>query len=623
MKKLFLEQIFTTNKLKTSLILTFTIFSFNIFGQKYFIKESPLKVSELGDKESQEFARIQSNGMYSDHYLVEMGSLADTQSNGTVSLIIPQSECGPLTFRAKSVDYNNEKDYTWYGTFDSTLKAPVCGCELGSATILSSKYGKIGHITVGDQSYELLQLSEDKFLVGKVDSRKLSEKSCGFSHEVPIKSIENIQRTQSDPDCIVRCLVLYTPAALTFEGSVAAVNNRANLAIAQTNTILSNSAIYNLTIELADVIEYQFPGGEVESADPTEDANTLSQDPLVEGEGGLRDQTEADIVLLLTDANHSLNGSVTLDLETLIWLHPDQETAYGVVQTSTATGDDFIFAHELGHLFGSMHRDGRIFRTGDILPCIFGTRRRTIMQVGVGTIEHFSNPDVSFMGKATGTASKNCASIIRDNACTVAQFRDTVEPFAVTLSGDFFMCPCQGANLYANISGGTIGATYNYDWFTSNDGINWSFTNSSGSSTVVTVPCTAGNGVFVRVEVSDNFGNSDSFDRFIEAATSWAGQVGTCVPRLGKVSSDATLSVFPNPTNGQSLISIQVDKESAYTIFIKELNGRVLSTVTDGDILEVGTHSFPFNIAKSRNSLFYIHSIDKDGNIAIEKLLKL
>jgi len=628
MKKLFLKQMFITNKIKTLLIVAFAIFSSNIFGQEYLIKESSLKMRDLRAKESKEFARIQSNEMYTDHYLVEMGSLAKTQSKDAVSILIPQSDCGTLTFRAKSVEYNSEKDYSWHGTLDSTLKEPVCGCVTGSLTLVSSKYGKIGHIMVGELVYELLQIGDDRFLLGKLDSssKVFSKKECAVSHKAPInnttiKSPKKAQKGQSTC-CTVRCIVFYTPAALALEGSVAAINNRVNLAITQTNTALANSDIgsCDLTIELTSVNPYFLPTatGAENPDDIFGDVTAMANDSNPGGAQNFRDGDDADIVVLLTgDVYNDFAGAVVpLD-------HPNRDNAYAIVEAGSATTGRFTFAHEVAHLFGGLHDEAHDFKTGAFL-CFGGTTRRTILRVmaaGQVRIQHYSNPDVDFEGKRTGKNNRNNADIILTNACTVAEFRDTVEPFTVTISGADSGCPCEDLHQYVNFtSGGTPGATFNYSWFVSSDETNWTSLAGASSSIYVAMPCIAGDGIFLRVDVSDNFGNTDSFTRYLEAEY-LSGDV--CIFRMGKVNSETILSVSPNPTNGQSVVSIKVDKESAYTISIKDINGRVLSTVADGDILRIGTHNFPLNITNSKNSLFYIHSVDTDGNQIVEKLLKL
>lgn len=624
MKNLFLKQIFITNKIKTLLIVTFAIFSSNTFGQEYLIKESSLKMRDLKAKESKEFARIQSNEMYSDHYLVEMGSLAKTQSKDAVSILIPQSDCGTLTFKAKSVEYNSEKDYSWQGTLDSTLKEPVCGCVTGSLTLVSSKYGKIGHIMVGELVYELLQIGDDRFLLGKLDSssKVFSKKECAVNHNTPINNtpIKGSNKTQNGQStcCTVRCIVFYTPAALAREGSVAAINNRANLAITQTNDALNNSAIggCDLTVELTSVNQYTLPTGAENPVGIDLDVAAMANDSTPGGAQAFRNGDQADIVVLLTDDVYDAFGIVDA-------IGPADNSAYAIVATGAATTGRFTFAHEVAHLLGGIHGEGHEFKTGAFL-CFGGTTRRTILQqAGVGQvrIQHYSNPDVDFEGKKTGKWNRNNAEIIETNACTVAGFRQTVAPFTVAITGADSGCPCEDLGQFANItSGGTTGATYNYSWFKSSDETNWTSLAGTSSSLYVAMPCIQGDGIFLRVDVSDNFGNTESFTKYLVAEIN-SGDV--CIFRMGKVNSETTLSVSPNPTNGQSIVSIQVDKESAYTISIKDLNGRVLSKVADGEILRAGTHNYPINITNSKNSLFFIHSVDTDGNQIVEKLLKL
>jgi len=478
------------------------------------INESEQTFDDLSFSENQRLSRIQAKAMYTNYHLVKFGSLAEMQQDGKITIRLPESDCEDLVYKAKSVEYRNEQDYTWYGTLESKVEDEECYCRLGSITLISSEFGRIGHISVDDKTYELLELSEDVFVVSKLDGSKFTEEECGVNDKTPkYKSKEDQSAsTRDNGNCDVRCLVLFTNSALNAEGDLAAINNRINLAIAQTNRALRNSDVdrCQLRIELAGVEPYNLnpdpftglPQGESNSI--FNDINSLAMDNASQA---LRDGADADIVILLTDAveNGGNYGGVFGIVEAI---GPNNNTSYAIVETGAATTGRFTFAHEVAHLFGGGHNTdprpgiphGHNFKTGNFLPCIFGKRQRTILNTAGANdvrIQHYSNPNVKFDDKKTGKDNeRDNAQQLRGEACVVAQFRETVEPFSVVIGGERFGCPCQGASITSTIFGGTAGATYTYDWFVSNDGINFTSLPYNGSSALANLPCTEGDGVF-------------------------------------------------------------------------------------------------------------------------------
>lgn len=608
------------------LLFVFATFSLNLFGQELLIEESLQPFNELSFSENEMLTKIQAQGMYTDYYLVEFGALADLQEDGRITINLPDDNCGDLIYKAKSVDYESEQDYTWYGVLETAIEDNGCHCRLGGITLISSEHGKIGHIMVDSKTYELMQLGENKYLLGKLDASKFTESECAVTNDAPIKSsgIDQKVKPRSSGWCEVRCLVLYTAAALDAEGNVAAINNRVNLAITQTNQALINSNLYpcQVSIELAGVQAYN--AFEEESNFIGFDFQRFIDDEM-DDVNQLRDFFEADIVVLLTDGEY---GNVL----GIAAIGPDETRPLAFVQTGAATTGRFTFAHEVAHLFGAGHDNdqrpgiphGHNFKTGDFFPCLFGTRQRTIMNLlgfEGARIQHFSNPDVKFDGEKTGKdGTRDNAQQIANEACIVGQYEESVEPFIVYLGGDQFMCPCKGASLEATVIGGTVGATFDYDWFISNDGINWApLLPYSGSNAIVSVPCTEGDGVFVRVEVEGSDGNTGSSTTFVEAATEWPGQEAPCLQFTGNGGAGQTLALSPNPSEGQSEAILQVYKESAYSITLNDTHGGIVKVLAHNQVLAAGTHHFPFDIP--RNGLFFIHCVDQQGNQIIEKLL--
>ncbi len=109
--------------------------------------------------------------------------------------------------------------------------------------------------------------------------------------------------TRSLGNCTTRCLVLFTDNTVNMEGSLIAVENRINLAIAQTNTALLNSNVDDceLRIELAAIEKLNFTESFSIFDDVTRLRDNTTINDIVEN---LRNVHDADIVVLLAGENY-------------------------------------------------------------------------------------------------------------------------------------------------------------------------------------------------------------------------------------------------------------------------------------------------------------------------------
>ena len=591
-------------------------------AQEPLIQESSKTFEALNSEEQYMYNKILENGLYSEHYLVEYGSLQQMQLEGEIRIKLPGDDCDELLFQAKSVQFESDESYVWYGVLKAQVTDEDCFCRLGAITLVASPTGKIGHITVDEKTYEILELSPETYVAAKVDDEQFTVACPNHGDELDEFSPNTLDRSGGNGNCDVRCLVLFTPAAETFEGSLAAINNRVNLAIAQTNQSFRNSdiAACELRLELAGVEPLAF----IETTDSEVDVTRLANDLNAQQ---LRNDFEADIVMLLT-------GGIYLDaLGRVDSIGPSEADAYAVVETGTATTARLTFAHEVGHLFGARHYNdpdpgtahAEQFKTGNFLPCIFGEKQYTILNTipNQAVIQHYSNPDVTFDGKKTGTTSyRNNAGMIKQNACTVADFRQTVLPYSMYVTGDLFMCPCTGASLQASIGGGSANATYTFVWSQSTDGITFTNLPYTGSGAVVMTPCVVGDGVFVRAECTDNNGATTTSQVFVEAATTWPGQQAPCMAFLSSENnnSDTGISISPNPASEEQTITIEIPTEGKYSIVLKDINGKVLQTLAKNQYFEVGTQIFTTNIAYK--GLVIVQCNDDKGQIRADKLIR-
>lgn len=106
-------------------------------------------------------------------------------------------------------------------------------------------------------------------------------------------------------------------------------------------------------------VEYFY---QVETDDIFFDVDVLANSSIAHS---LRDQYQADLVVLLTDGNYGYAAGVVTEIG------PNESTAFAIVEVDCATAN-LTFAHETAHLFGGLHQNdpdgiyehGYYFNTG-------------------------------------------------------------------------------------------------------------------------------------------------------------------------------------------------------------------------------------------------------------------
>jgi hypothetical protein len=246
------------------------------------------------------------------------------------------------------------------------------------------------------------------------------------------KTTQDSGITATDDGSTFDVMVVYTPAARAAAGGTTAMQALINLAVAETNTAYSRSAV-SPRLRLVHQGEVSY----TESADFSTDLNRLTNpaDGFMDNVHALRDAHGADLVSLIVEGT-SLCG--------LAWLmtaesNSFQTHAFSVVARVCATGN-FSFGHELGHNMGLQH--DRVDAPADgVFPFSHGYVDtphgfRDIMGVaascgGCMRIQNFSNPNVIFNGFPAGVAqsspqSADAAASLNATALTVANWRPEV-----------------------------------------------------------------------------------------------------------------------------------------------------------------------------------------------------
>lgn len=220
-------------------------------------------------------------------------------------------------------------------------------------------------------------------------------------------------------------LVVYTPAAAAANGGTAAITLLIEAGIADANTALKNTHSPN-RLRLVNAYGYAFP----ESGDIGTDLDALRNptDGIGDFVHTLRDAFAADLVQLVCVSSGAC-GVASL-------FSNDPAMGFSVVESACLSG--YVQAHEIGHNFGCCHAvgDGGGCDNGGYFPYSngwrfngnSGTLWRTVMAYDPGTrIPYFSNPLVTFDGKATGKAG--LAEDAADNARTIALTAQAIANF--------------------------------------------------------------------------------------------------------------------------------------------------------------------------------------------------
>ena len=334
-----------------------------------------------------------------------------------------------------------------------------------------------------------------------------------------IKIFQNlhVQRGGGGGNCVIDVLIIHTSEAAL---EVNSAPNQAETSIYVTNTALSKSAIggngsiklnligqtYNTIIDETGKDMHQMLD---EIQDPASDIPQT------------RDFVNADLVVVFVDRS-IMNTNVVEAVGSATPYCPidfcgsfSQKYAYSVVDVKTAQKKGFLFSHELGHLIGAQHE------TCDADDAIIGSclgpanpneprrahtwsrrcgnknlKRKTIMfssstssVYSSHVIQHYSNPAINYEKKPTGIIyERDNVDFMEDAACVVAGFRNSsgindFEVSIVTSSGFTNICENSGEEVSAIISGAP--GVYDYEWYESNDGINWG--NTQGTSNVYNV----------------------------------------------------------------------------------------------------------------------------------------
>ncbi|HUQ91836.1 MAG TPA: M12 family metallo-peptidase, partial [Bryobacteraceae bacterium] len=301
-------------------------------------------------------------------------------------------------------------------------------------------------------------------------------------------------------------LVCYTVAARNAAGGTAAIQNKIQLAVAETNQGYVNSNI-GIDLRLAGTLEVNYD--ESSGIDAALTRLRGSSDGYMDEVHAARNSLGADMVSLWIEDVGSMGGVIGLGYLMTNVSSSFSGLAFSATEQYWAAGPGYAFSHELGHNMGAEH--DRLNAGGEgAYPYSYGyqqtnlpTRFRTIMAYGCDNvwcpaINYWSNPAVSYSGAATGVASTSLNSA--DNALTLNNSKATVSAFRSGGGGCFYSIS-PGSGIYGVAGGsGTISVT-------AGTGCAWTATTASSWITVTSGASGSGNGS-VGYSVASNTGAS-------------------------------------------------------------------------------------------------------------------
>ncbi len=253
---------------------------------------------------------------------------------------------------------------------------------------------------------------------------------------------EEIPVVQDAGDTVIDLMIVYTPAALTYAGGTAGINNVIAQAMTRAQASMDNSGI-PVTFRLVHSAQVTY----TESGNSNTDISRLqnTSDGYMDEVHTWRDTYGADIVHLLTTANDT--GGLGYILNTTSGL---PAWAFSLTRVQQAA-NTYTVIHEVGHNMGAHHHKAQNVQPGPGLYSYAagwrwtgtnGSRYCSVMTYEAGSyfsdgLSHtrvgwFSSPSASYQGAATGDAADG------DNARCLANVRGVVAAYRTAASSNFW-----------------------------------------------------------------------------------------------------------------------------------------------------------------------------------------
>lgn len=297
-----------------------------------------------------------------------------------------------------SLEFRSADNLTWRGWLDDREDLRV---------VLTLKGGMIaGRIESSDGVYEIRPGSDGQHELLKLDLDAFP--SCGGGVDA-VTTASPAPRGAAPSGSVMDVMAMYTPQARDAAGGVAQIEATIQAAVDNSNTAFIDS-----DMDARFVLVHTALAAYNDTGDSSADLVWLSGDAAV---ASLRDTQRADLVSLITEDGGGFCGIG------FVMRNPGPGfggSAFQVTARQCAVGN-LSYAHEHGHNMGFEHDPANGTSPASAsFPWSFGHfddgSYRTVMSYsnqctsGCTRVAHFSNPDITHNGTATGIANQ------RDNA---------------------------------------------------------------------------------------------------------------------------------------------------------------------------------------------------------------
>lgn len=445
---------------------------------------------------------------------VDISKYATDENKGFFKMSIPKSKKGGgyknVLIVPQEIQTKENGDYYYFGDL-------VHGkITKGSIVIIKEGNEHYGSIQMGNRDFQILNIgSNDQLLIEKKATKK---NSCvvknlpeGKNNLSSKSTFDNARSNKSTCSKKVRVLALYTTKA----NRVSNPSSVANSGIYLFNSAKNSSRVYNsdLVLELAGVRSLS---SFVESNDIGNDLERAQNDASIRV---LRNQYQADLVVVLTDGNY---GNTLGQAALFDYGNPNK----GHVALVEANGGSWVFPHETGHLLGCQH--DVIQQQAPNVPTsskghnwyyrkgIFNVHKwqKSIVAGGGAKgyfVSRFSNPAVKYESRSvgnTGRSDRNNSLQLKNSACTVSNYivGEPAPPLGVGINGPYSATIYQEITLSANVS--NCSGSRTYKWERSYNGYSYS---NIGSGSSIRIRPYSNDNIYIRLTVNCSNGSKTVF----------------------------------------------------------------------------------------------------------------
>ena len=543
---------------------------------------------------------LSSDSRSSGYQIIQIQDPMLTATDGQISFAISDNSIPSQTLFSRKVKYDSEGEYRWtgtsiIGTFSVSINKGPNGI---SGNVIT------GIISGGVARYQILPLEGEEAVLVPVTPTIFT---CELEHDSETisgaPSIVDIEACDDDNPGHVDILFLLDLSSAAILGNNA--SGHLNMLIAELEDAWTNSGITHTVDYTVD--NYVPSSSFIYTDECIGTVRSFSNDSEAIR---LRDLHNADIVVYLLAAGFSGDTKACVPE-----IGPYQPKAY-VIMSLRESLDNYVFSHELGHLFGARHVYEKTIEL-DLGICNFA-HELDFGSFTVGTILggndftrilHYSDPDINYDGVPTGIFDlvgidaepmvTNNAGKIRSTGKEVSDFNGngiSTSNIKVEIEGgnECLLLTALGDNIPSPILfNWTNDHITTYDWFWCYDGL---FTNGAGfnyfplgSGTVLDVaePVTDCRYYFIKLVVSSNFSTTHDFNLgpIVPIASSIVSIQGAkCAnfecPTSG--SSGSSFSIVPSNTNMELLNAVGYDgnrQKKNKIIQIFNVQGAYLGTV--------------------------------------------